>query len=220
MADRHDAHGYWLAEADPVERRPPLRSEVSADVLVVGGGYTGLWTAWHLKRLRPDARVVLCESAVCGEGPSGRNGGFVNGLWFSLPSLRERFGDEAAIEIAHAAQRSVADIGAFCADQDVDAWFHQAGYLQVSTAPAWDGAAEPAARACAELGVPEACQLIGRRRGAAPLRLADLPRRRLLPGRRDRAAGAARARTGKACERGRGGRLRAHARPVRRAQWR
>ena len=173
MADRHDAHGYWLAEADPVERRPPLRSEVSADVLVVGGGYTGLWTAWHLKRLRPDARVVLCESAVCGEGPSGRNGGFVNGLWFSLPSLRERFGDDAAIEIAHAAQRSVADIGAFCADQDVDAWFHQAGYLQVSTAPAWDGAAEPAARACAELGVPEACQLIGadevRRRCASPI---------------------------------------------------
>ena len=173
MADRHDAHGYWLAEADPVERRPPLRSEVSADVLVVGGGYTGLWTAWHLKRLRPQARVVLCESAVCGEGPSGRNGGFVNGLWFSLPSLRERFGDEAAIEIAHAAQRSVADIGAFCADQNVDAWFHQAGYLQVSTAPAWDGAAEPAARACAELGVPEACQLIGadevRRRCASPI---------------------------------------------------
>jgi len=173
MAERHDAHGYWLAEADPVEHRPPLRAAVDADVLVVGGGYTGLWTAWHLKRLRPEASVVLCESEVCGEGPSGRNGGFVNGLWFSLPSLRDRFGDEAALEIAHAAQRSVAEIGAFCEAEGVDAWYRQAGYMQVSTAPAWDDAAEPAVRACADLGEPEACQPIDadevRRRCASPI---------------------------------------------------
>lgn len=173
MAERHDAHGYWLAEAPPVDRAPPLRDDVAADVLVVGGGYTGLWTAWQLKRLRPETRVVLCESAVCGEGPSGRNGGFVNGLWFSLPTMRERFGDEAAIEIARAAQRSVADVGAFCEEHGVDAWFRQAGYLQVSTAPAWDLTAEPTARACAELGEPEACELVDaaevRRRCASPI---------------------------------------------------
>ncbi len=173
MAERHDAHGYWLAEAPAVDRAPSLRGDVTADVLVVGGGYTGLWAAWQLKRLRPETRVVLCESDVCGEGPSGRNGGFVNGLWFSLPAMRERFGDDAALEIAHAAQRSVAEIGAFCDEQGVDAWFRQAGYLQVSTAPAWDLAAEPAARACADLGEPEACQLVDaaevRRRCASPI---------------------------------------------------
>ena len=76
-------------------------------MVVVGGGYTGLWTAWHLKQLRPEARVVVIEADGCGEGPSGRNGGFVNALWFSLPTLRERFGDAAAVAVARAAQHSV-----------------------------------------------------------------------------------------------------------------
>ena len=117
MAERHDAHGYWLAEAGPAEPAPALRSDREADVLIAGGGYTGMWTAWHVKRLRPEARVVLCEAEACGEGPSGRNGGFVNGLWFSLPTLRDRFGDGPAIEVARAAQRSVDEIGAFCREQ-------------------------------------------------------------------------------------------------------
>ena len=139
MAERHDAHGYWLAEAGRAEPAPALRSDTEADVLIAGGGYTGMWTAWHIKRLRPEARVVLCEAEACGEGPSGRNGGFVNGLWFSLPTLRDRFGDGPAIEVARAAQRSVREIEDFCRERGIDAWFQQAGYLQVSTAPAWDG---------------------------------------------------------------------------------
>ncbi len=56
----------------------------------------------------------MVEARACGEGPSGRNGGFVNGLWFSLPNLRRQFGDRAAIAVARAAQASVAAIGEFC----------------------------------------------------------------------------------------------------------
>ena len=140
---------------------------------VAGGGYTGLWTAWHIKRLEPDARVLLLEAGACGEGPSGRNGGFVNGLWFSLPNLRRRFGDAAAIEVARAAQESVDAIGAFCSEQGVAAWYRQAGYMQVSTAPAWDDAWDPAVEACRELGEPGACVPLGedevRARCASPV---------------------------------------------------
>jgi glycine/D-amino acid oxidase-like deaminating enzyme len=157
MAERHTARGYWLTEAPPIAPAPPLEDELQADVVVVGGGYTGLWAAWHAKRLEPAARVVVCEAGRCGDGPSGRNGGFVNGLWFSLPNLRERFGDAAAIAVARAAQRSVDEIGGFCRDESIDAWFTRAGYMQVSTAPPFDGAWHGAARACAELGEPEAC---------------------------------------------------------------
>lgn len=157
MPQRHTASGYWLEEAPPAAPAPPLEGERAADVLVVGGGYTGLWAAWQVKRLEPEASVVLCEAGRCAEGPSGRNGGFVNGLWFSLPTLRRRFGDEAAIAVARAAQRSVDEIGAFCAEEGVDAWYRQSGYMQVSTAPAFDGAWADAMDECARLGEPEAC---------------------------------------------------------------
>lgn len=157
MALRHTATGYWLDEAGPAEPRPPLAEDLSADVVVVGGGYTGLWTAWHLKQLAPDARVVLLESRLAGEGPSGRNGGFVNALWLWLPAMRERFGDGPARALALAAQGSVDAIGDFCADQGVDAWYRRGGYMRVSTAPAWDGDCADVIAACRELGLPDAC---------------------------------------------------------------
>ena len=156
MAERHTARGYWLEEAPGVEALGPLRERRSVDVVIVGGGYTGMWTAWHLTQLEPDAEITLLEAGACGEGPSGRNGGFANTLWFSLPTLRRRFGDRAAIEVARAAQDAVDGIGRFCDTEGVDAWFRQAGYLQISTAPGWDGQWDEAVTACRELGASEA----------------------------------------------------------------
>jgi glycine/D-amino acid oxidase-like deaminating enzyme len=156
---RHTRLGYWIEEAGEVEPRPALSGGVEADVLVVGGGYTGMWTAWYARQLEPEARVVLLESEpVCGRGPSGRNGGFCNAMWFSLASMRERWGDLPALQVAHAAEQAVARIGAFCAEHEVDAWFRPAGYVQVSTAPAHDGSWLRAVEACRELGVPEMLQ--------------------------------------------------------------
>jgi len=153
----HTRFGYWIEEAGEVEPAPPLAGERSADVVVVGGGFTGLWTAWYLRALEPEARVVVLESEeVCGRGPSGRNGGFCNAMWFSLASMRERWGDAAALAIGTAAAEAVTRIGTFCAEQEVDAWWRPAGYLETATAPAQDGAWERALAACRELGLPEA----------------------------------------------------------------
>ncbi len=111
-----------------------------------------MWTAWHLSRLEPEARVVLLEADVCGRGPSGRNGGFCNVMWLSLPNMRERWGAEEALRVARASQDAVDGIEAFCEEQEVDAWFRRGGYLKVSTAPAFDGATAEAVAACRELG--------------------------------------------------------------------
>jgi glycine/D-amino acid oxidase-like deaminating enzyme len=148
---RHTAHGYWLEEAGEVAPLPALEGERRADVVVIGGGYTGLWTAWQLKRLEPDARVALLEADVCGHGPSGRNGGFCNSMWFSLPNMRQRWGDGPALAVAHAARDAIDGVEDFCRDQGVDAWFRRGGYLQVSTAPAHDGAWDDTVAACREL---------------------------------------------------------------------
>jgi glycine/D-amino acid oxidase-like deaminating enzyme len=161
---RHDAHGYWIEEAglDGTASLPALTEDVAADVLIVGGGYTGLWAGWWIKQEDPDARVVLVEADHCGFGPSGRNGGFVNSMGFSLPTLRRNFGDSAAIEMLQAGDASVDAIGRWCEEQGVDAWFTRAGYLQASTAPPFDHAWEPAADACSELGKSERIVVLDR----------------------------------------------------------
>ena len=159
---RHTRLGYWIEEAGEVEPRPPLAGDIEADVLVVGGGYTGMWTAWYARQLEPEARVVLLESEpVGGHGPSGRNGGFCNAMWFQLASMRDRWGAEGALATARAAQEAVGRIERFCEERAVDAWFRPAGYVQVSTAPAHDGAWSRAVDACRELGVPEMVRPLG-----------------------------------------------------------
>lgn len=155
---KHTPHGYWLEEAGEAGAALPLAGERRADVVVIGGGYTGMWAAWQVKAIEPEARVVLLEAETCGHGPSGRNGGFCNTLWLSLPSMRRQWGDEAALTVARAAERSVGEIGAFCEQQGVDAWFRRAGYLQVSTASAHDGVWEAALAAAREVGAAEAIQ--------------------------------------------------------------
>ena len=161
-AMRHTPHGYWLEEAGAVAPVRPLAGDRDADVVVVGGGFTGLWAAWHVKQLRPEARVVLLEASTCGQGPSGRNGGFCNAMWFQLASMRRRWGDEPALAVAGAAQAAVEGIGTFCEQEGVDAWFRQAGYMQVSTAAAHDGVIERALDACRELGVPDRLTALSR----------------------------------------------------------
>jgi glycine/D-amino acid oxidase-like deaminating enzyme len=131
----HDAHGWWLKEAGGVTPAAPASGDIDADVVVIGGGYAGMWTAWQLC---DRARVVLLEADVCGHGPSGRNGGFCETLWSNLPSLRERFGDARALAAAEASSESVRAIGAWCEAEGVDAWFKQAGFLMVSTDEAQD----------------------------------------------------------------------------------
>jgi glycine/D-amino acid oxidase-like deaminating enzyme len=160
---RHTRLGYWIEEAGTAAPRAALAGECEADVLVVGGGYTGMWTAWYARRLEPEARVVLLEAEeICGRGPSGRNGGFCNAMWFSLASMRVRWGAEAALATARAAQAAVDRIGRFCEEQGVDAWLRPAGYVQVSTAPAHDCSWLDAVEACRELGVPEMLRPLSR----------------------------------------------------------
>ena len=158
---KHTAHGYWLEEAGAVEAAASLEGERSADVVVIGGGYTGMWAAWELKKLAPQAEVVLLEAETCGLGPSGRNGGFCNVMWFSLPNMRRRWGDAGALAVGAAAVEAVDGIEAFCAERGLDAWFRRGGYLQVSTAPAQDGAWEEALAACQEVGVADAIRPLG-----------------------------------------------------------
>ena len=157
---RHTRYGWWLEDAGTIDATAPLEGETSADVVIVGGGFLGLWTAWQLKQLEPGAEIVVLEAALAGHGPSGRNGGFVSTLWGELPILRERFGDTSAVAVARASERAVLGIGSFCAAETVDAWFRPAPTLRVATSEAELGAWDELVVACAEVGAGDEVRVL------------------------------------------------------------
>ncbi|MDD3993448.1 MAG: FAD-dependent oxidoreductase, partial [Desulfobacteraceae bacterium] len=76
MSD-YASKSWWLASLPtPIVANPPLVGNQRADVTIIGGGYTGLSVAYHLKRLDAGIDVRVIEADVCGYGASGRNGGF------------------------------------------------------------------------------------------------------------------------------------------------
>jgi len=156
----HDAQGFWLSQEEQVEPNAVLHGEASADIVVLGGGFAGMWTAWLIREAEPEAKVVVLEAGLCGHGPSGRNGGFANSMWFNLQSMRERFGDEGAIGVARAAETAIGEIGEWCTAEGVDASFRNGGYLQVSTATVYDNTWDETVAACGALGEPDAVQVL------------------------------------------------------------
>jgi glycine/D-amino acid oxidase-like deaminating enzyme len=142
---------WWFQEAPPDAELPPLEGDTDADVAIVGGGYTGLWTALALKEREPGVDVVLLEAEFCGFGPSGRNGGFLETYWPALARLADRLGHQAALEVARASEGALEAIRSL----DDDVWLHEGGMLLVSASPAQDAAVERAVRTARELGVEE-----------------------------------------------------------------
>jgi glycine/D-amino acid oxidase-like deaminating enzyme len=130
-------------------------------VAIVGGGYTGLWTALAIRELEPAARIAVLEAALCGEGPSGRNGGFLHGYWSSLARARRVFGDGGALAVAQAASAIVPGVRDFAERRGVDIWLREAPMLEVSAAPAQDDAIDAPAAAARELGVEEEAVSVG-----------------------------------------------------------
>jgi glycine/D-amino acid oxidase-like deaminating enzyme len=151
----HTRQGWWLEEAGAVKPTRPLEGETRADVVIVGGGYLGMWTAWQLLRLEPELDVVLLEAAVCGHGPSGRNGGFCETLWGDAPTLRAHAGDAAALAVCRASEDAVRGIGAWCDESGVDAWFREAPMLRVATTTSQLGTWDDEVQAASALGSPE-----------------------------------------------------------------
>ena len=147
----------WIEEAlaaEPdAERVEPLAGAHRADVCVVGGGYTGLWTALRLKELEPSLEVVLLEADLCGGGASGRNGGFALDWWPKLRGLIRLCGETEGVRLARAAEEAVGEIGRFCERHGIDAHYRREGWLWAATSPAQVGSWDGSVRACEERGI-------------------------------------------------------------------
>jgi glycine/D-amino acid oxidase-like deaminating enzyme len=97
-----------------------------------------MWTAFHLKQADPSANIVLLEADICGSGPSGRNGGFMYGLWEDFAELAKLFGSEGAARVCVASECGIDLAVEVFRKADIDIWFRRAGHLTVSTSPVFD----------------------------------------------------------------------------------
>jgi glycine/D-amino acid oxidase-like deaminating enzyme len=127
-------YSFWLETAgDQLRPRPALIQSAEADVAILGGGYTGLWTAYYLLRENPGLRVAVVEKEIAGFGASGRNGGWCSSKFPVTPRmLEQRFGRDAARSLMLAMNASVDEIARFCQDEQIDAYFHKGGILTLA----------------------------------------------------------------------------------------
>ncbi|MGH8484773.1 MAG: FAD-dependent oxidoreductase, partial [Pseudomonas sp.] len=127
---------FWLQQAldqEDAPACPPLRGDTRCDVCIVGGGYTGLWTAVMLKVQQPALDVVLIEADICGAGASGRNGGCALSWSAKYFTLERLFGREEAVRLVQASEQSIYAIGDFCREHGIDADYRLDGTLYTAT---------------------------------------------------------------------------------------
>ncbi len=116
--------------------RPPLDGDTIVDVVVVGAGYSGLWTALTLRRLDPALSVLVVEAEHVGFGASGRNGGWCSGQFpVDIAAMGARFGRGPALAMATALAAAVRDVGAQCESEGIDADFVAAGTMTAARTP-------------------------------------------------------------------------------------
>lgn len=136
---------FWLEQALALENEAPceaLAGETRAQVCIVGGGYTGLWTAIMLKEQSPELDVVLIEADICGAGASGRNGGCALSWSAKYFTLERLFGVEEAVRLVKASEQSIYAIGAFCERYGVEADYRLDGTLYTATNQAQIGSTD------------------------------------------------------------------------------
>jgi glycine/D-amino acid oxidase-like deaminating enzyme len=162
---------YWLQSTDALDTpAPALAQSISADVAIIGGGLTGLWTAIRIREKNPAQRVVVLEADFCGAGASGRNGGQVHSWFESLDRLASVTDQDEAFRLAKATMDAIEELDELQSSGAVDMDLRLDGWLWTASSRAQEGAWERTLELCAQYGVKPYTELsaaeIARRTGS------------------------------------------------------
>jgi glycine/D-amino acid oxidase-like deaminating enzyme len=128
---------FWQSALGPQPAAAPLPGDVTVDVAIAGGGFTGLWTAYYLARADPSLRIAVLEAQYAGFGASGRNGGWCSGLFpVSEAALARKYGAEAAAAMYRELANTVDEVGRVAAAEGIDCDFAKGGTIALARTPA------------------------------------------------------------------------------------
>lgn len=123
----------WFDQVAAIQPRPPLQGDVDVDVAIVGGGYSGLWTAYYLRQIDPTLRIQIIEKHYCGYGASGRNGGWAVGdVAGSFESYAKRSSPQEVVRQTRAVFDSVDEIGRVAESISIDCDYQKGGWIRVA----------------------------------------------------------------------------------------
>ena len=141
---------YWLASRTDYQVSSPPNQDISADVAIVGAGFTGLWTAYFLKKLDPNLDVVVVEQQVVGYGGSGRNAGIVSACIDHSHALAiSHFGREDAERLAKIGLNNIDELAEFASDCD----YEKTGQLHVALTEAQMEDCRSSAEVASSMGI-------------------------------------------------------------------
>ena len=131
---RYRDRSLWLdGLAEPLTPRPALIADTTCDVVIVGAGFTGLWTAYYLKQAQPTLHVIVVEREIAGFGPSGRNGGWASAFIAGSPAVYgRRSGAEAVLRAERETFSTVTEIGRVVAAEGIGCGFHHGGSVSLA----------------------------------------------------------------------------------------
>jgi len=148
---------YWFdtLPSEVVPRRP-LAGDIDVDVAIIGGGYTGLWTAYYLAAADPNLRVAVLESEVAGFGASGRNGGWCSAFFAkSHASIAAEIGRQGMHDMRRAMQAAVDEVGAVAAAEGIDCHFRKGGTISLARSGTQVASGQSEIAGARELGIGE-----------------------------------------------------------------
>jgi len=147
---------FWHGTAGDLTPRPGLDGDTTADVAIVGGGLTGLWTAWYLLEREPGLRIVVLEKEIAGFGASGRNGGWLSALFpRSTASLERAHGRDAALAMRRAMIDTIGEVAGVTAAIGLDVDLRREGTVAYARSAVQERAARAEIAEAASYGVDE-----------------------------------------------------------------